>query len=600
MSYLGSATELAGRYRIGDEIGRGGHSVVYRARDLTLGVDVAVKLLVPPPATMDLARERLRREVRAVRRLAHPHIVPIHDYLTDGPWHYVVMRLVEGPDLEARVRGRGPLSVLEGKQLGISIADALALAHQEGILHRDVKPRNILLDAGGAALLTDFGSARVLAQETMTETGGLVGTPAYAAPELMQGRRADPRSDVYALGLTLYYALTGRLPEQPATHLPPAPRAEGFHPRAELPALPAWVDGVIARATVADPDDRFPTAALLRDALEAEEHQDLGFVTQGGRCLVCGEPDPTGLTLCARCGPAAAPTDQLILLDPVPGSARSERIDLLLTRFGRAKSGTSHHAVASGTQPLARVPQEVVLPALDRLASRGISARAVPVRSAWRAVPISLWAVSLAALVVGVAAGSRVHPMLLWSAPLMAGLLVIAGVRMVRTPLLEGTPIGARLPDQLERAVLVTSASLPGGTARELFSGVIRLARLLLEGESVPAEQQALVGELIPVACQAAQSLARLDAGLALLTAGAGGGAVTSPAALAARGEREQERDRLVQRILEMRAALERWVTAPTGAEPSLIGELRALTGALERDAAAWEAAQREVAGIVS
>jgi len=232
MSYLAQGTCLAGRYTIHREIGRGGHSVVYAAHDSQLDTDVAVKLLVPPPATLELARARLRREVLAVRHLTHEHIVPIYDYLTEGPWQFVVMRLVDGQDLEVRVRERGPVPADEAASLAESIASALTLAHQEGILHRDVKPRNILIEKSGKALLTDFGSARILNQGTMTETGGLVGTLAYSAPELMAGHRADARSDVYALGLTLYYALTGRLPAQGSPHLPP-----GARPRGTTPAL---------------------------------------------------------------------------------------------------------------------------------------------------------------------------------------------------------------------------------------------------------------------------------------------------------------------------------------------------------------------------
>jgi serine/threonine protein kinase len=189
-TYLAPGAVLAGRYEIGAELGRGGYSVVYRARDRRIGSDVAIKLLVPPPASAKLARERLRREVQAVRQLSHPNIVPAYDVVDDGPWSFVVMELIDGPDLAVHVRRRGRLGVEAAARLGREISGALDVAHRRGILHRDVKAQNILIMADGRARLTDFGSARLAGQETVTQTGGLVGTLDYAAPEVRAGRRA--------------------------------------------------------------------------------------------------------------------------------------------------------------------------------------------------------------------------------------------------------------------------------------------------------------------------------------------------------------------------------------------------------------------------
>src|SRR6266516_2801285 len=211
-TYLAPGVVLQDRYQIADEIGRGGFSIVYRARDRRVGADVAIKLLVPPPAAARLARERLRREVQAVRQLSHPNIVAVYDVADDGPWSFVVMELVAGPDLAVRVRQRGPLAPDAAARLGREITAALAAAHRRGVLHRDVKPQNILLGPDGRARLTDFGSARLAGQETVTQTGALVGTVEYAAPEQLAGGRGDARADEYALGVTLYYALTGELP----------------------------------------------------------------------------------------------------------------------------------------------------------------------------------------------------------------------------------------------------------------------------------------------------------------------------------------------------------------------------------------------------
>src|SRR3989475_3203360 len=239
-TYLAAGVVLAGRYEIAEEIGRGGYSVVYRARDRRVGSDVAISLLVPPPAAARLARERLRREVQAVRTLSHPNIVAIYDVIDEGPWSFVVMEYVAGLDLAVRVRQRGPLDADTAARIGGEIAAALDAAHRAGILHRDVKPQNILLAPDGRARLTDFGAAKLAGQETVTQTGGLVGTVAYAAPELLAGLRGDARADGDALGGTLYYALTGEMPPPPLSTSPL--RVEGHRPRSRRPDLPSWID----------------------------------------------------------------------------------------------------------------------------------------------------------------------------------------------------------------------------------------------------------------------------------------------------------------------------------------------------------------------
>ncbi|HEX4627170.1 MAG TPA: serine/threonine-protein kinase, partial [Gemmatimonadales bacterium] len=242
-TYLAPGVVLQDRYEVADEIGRGGFSIVYRARDRRVGADVAIKLLVPPPAAAHLARERLRREVQAVRQLSHPNIVTVYDVVDDGPWSFVVMEYVPGPDLAVRVRRGGLLDPDSAARLGSEISAALALAHRRGVLHRDVKPQNILLAPDGRARLTDFGSARLAGQETVTQTGGLVGTVDYAAPEQLAGGRGDARADEYALGVTLYYALTAELPPRLQRGGPDVGRGgEGHHPRRRRPEVPAWLD----------------------------------------------------------------------------------------------------------------------------------------------------------------------------------------------------------------------------------------------------------------------------------------------------------------------------------------------------------------------
>ncbi len=259
---------LADRFEIIRELGRGGYSVVYAARDHAVGNDVAVKVLVPPPVSAREARARLRREVQAIRALRHPNIVGVHDYLEDETVAFVVMDIVAGSDLAAVIAARGPMPHERIAEIGRALAQALAAAHRAGILHRDIKPANILLGEDGHPWLTDFGSARLDSQGTMTRTGGLVGTVGYLAPEVWEGQRPDARADIYALGLTLYQASTGDLPHRPSAHLPPTPQANGFHPARQRPDLPRWLDQIIARATTADPRHRFTTAEQLAGAFE--------------------------------------------------------------------------------------------------------------------------------------------------------------------------------------------------------------------------------------------------------------------------------------------------------------------------------------------
>ena len=173
---------LCDRWEVGRELGRGGYSVVYLARDRRLGSDVAVKLLVPPPAAAELARERMRREVQVVRSLSHANIVPVYEFMEDGPWSFIVMEYVAGPDLQVRVRQRGRLAADQAVRLGRDLAAALAAAHRRGILHRDVKPQNVLLDPDGRFRLTDFGSAKLDGQLGVTATGTVAGTPGLHGP----------------------------------------------------------------------------------------------------------------------------------------------------------------------------------------------------------------------------------------------------------------------------------------------------------------------------------------------------------------------------------------------------------------------------------
>ncbi|MEU8383519.1 serine/threonine-protein kinase [Streptosporangium sp. NPDC048865] len=207
---------LAGRYRAIAKLGAGGMGVVWRARDELLHREVAIKevRLDPnlPEAQRAEARERTLREARAAARLGHPSIVAVHDVVAQDGRPWIVMDLVDGRSLEQAVQAEGPLPPRRVAMIGLAVLDALALAHSRGIVHRDVKPANIMLDRNGGVLLTDFGIATLEGDVQLTSPDALVGSPAYMAPERLRGADDGPATDLWALAATLYTAVEGRSP----------------------------------------------------------------------------------------------------------------------------------------------------------------------------------------------------------------------------------------------------------------------------------------------------------------------------------------------------------------------------------------------------
>ncbi|MEU3890801.1 serine/threonine-protein kinase [Streptomyces sp. NPDC029041] len=208
---------VAGRYRLEARLGRGGMGVVWRATDQLLGRSVAVKEL-PYDETLSAVqarrqRDRTLREARAVAQLSHPHIIVVHDVVEDGARPYIVMELIEGGSLADRLAHQGPVDAVEAARIGIALLGALRAAHAAGVLHRDLKPDNVLLETGtDRVVLTDFGIAQVAGAPTLTENGAFVGSPEYTAPERMSGVRTGPESDLWSLGVLLCAALSGASP----------------------------------------------------------------------------------------------------------------------------------------------------------------------------------------------------------------------------------------------------------------------------------------------------------------------------------------------------------------------------------------------------
>ena len=265
------------KYEIQDEVGRGGMSIVYRAKDPRLNRPVAIKVLPPELAYDPAIRTRFTREAQTSALLAHAHIVPIYDVGEHEGIAYFVMALITGGNLGSLLAVEPRQPIHETRRLLCEIADALAYAHLRGVIHRDIKPDNILLDGeSGRATVTDFGIARAIEAGTrLTVTGMAVGTPTYMSPEQAVGdREIDGRSDIYSLGVLGYQMLTGRVPFAAGNtmalmmkHVTEPPRAI-----AELrPDVPKGMRDAIERALMKAPEDRWPTAASFRDALASGE-----------------------------------------------------------------------------------------------------------------------------------------------------------------------------------------------------------------------------------------------------------------------------------------------------------------------------------------
>jgi hypothetical protein len=269
---LGST--IAG-YTIEAVAGRGGMGVVYRARDSDLDRVVALKLIAPELADDESFRARFVREARVTAQLDHPNVIPVYDAGEDGGRLYIAMRWVEGTDLGRLIHESGPLDPKLATELVAQAASALDAAHARGLVHRDVKPGNLLLPTAARShvYLTDFGLAkRDGSSAALTTTGNWIGTPDYASPEQIEGDDLDPRADVYALGCVLFAALTGRAP---FAHVPRLRKgfAQVNEPPPTLrniaPGLPGELDHVVARALAKDPERRYRSAGELADAASA-------------------------------------------------------------------------------------------------------------------------------------------------------------------------------------------------------------------------------------------------------------------------------------------------------------------------------------------
>jgi serine/threonine-protein kinase len=259
-------------YEFESLIGKGGYGLVYRARQIGVNREVAIKMILPDYAQNDSFRQRFDQEARLIATLEHPYIVPLYDYWQDENGAFLVMRYFRGGTLRARLRQGQPLSLEEVNHLLGQAGDALATAHLAGIVHRDFKPDNLLLDERGNVYLSDFGIAKDMNLDLKLTKSGIVGSPAYLSPEQIMRQGVTPASDIYCLGITLYELLTGQHPYfgTSATGMfnkhirDPIPSV-----MTSRPALSPAVDYVIQKATAKVPSQRYRTVYELREALQA-------------------------------------------------------------------------------------------------------------------------------------------------------------------------------------------------------------------------------------------------------------------------------------------------------------------------------------------
>ncbi len=261
---------LNGRYRLTQTVGEGGMAVVYLARDLLLNREVAVKVLRDQYASDDMFLERFRREGQIAAGMTHPNIVSVYDVGNDGNLHYIVMEHIRGPNLKELIYQQGPFSVDGAVFIVGQVASALDYAHQRGLVHRDIKPQNILVDRDGNAKVVDFGIAKGLRDPGLTETGTGMGTVHYVSPEQARGLEIGPASDLYSTGVVLFEMLTKQLPfdgETPVaiamkhvTDVPPTPSTIN-------PKIPPQIDRIILKSLAKDPRDRYPSGAAFETAL---------------------------------------------------------------------------------------------------------------------------------------------------------------------------------------------------------------------------------------------------------------------------------------------------------------------------------------------
>jgi serine/threonine-protein kinase len=270
--FLNLSSALQDRFQLLNELGRGGMGIVFQAHDKQLNEQVAIKVLSPLLSKNTEALERLKREVSSARRVTHQNIIRIHDISESNGLHFVSMEYFAGTTLREIIKRDGACSLIKGAQIALQICAGVENAHKQGVVHRDLKSQNVIVNGTGDLKIIDFGLASSAHMEGMTATGLILGTPEYMAPEQVAGKKADERADIYSLGIILYEIFTGKLPFSGDSAI-----AIGFKqlrdapqpPREVKSQIPMELETIILKALQKDPDDRYASMSEMRSDLEA-------------------------------------------------------------------------------------------------------------------------------------------------------------------------------------------------------------------------------------------------------------------------------------------------------------------------------------------
>jgi serine/threonine protein kinase len=344
-------TRTLGRYEIVAELGKGAMGVVYRANDPMLSRTVAIKTVIMSNDPQEMAEyeARFTQEAKAAGGLNHPNIVTIYDIGRSGNVAFMAMEFLDGAELRALMKPGAPVPAPRAVEIAAQVAEGLAYAHQHGVVHRDVKPANIMILSSGLAKITDFGIARMRTAEVKTQTGVVLGSPRYMSPEQVAGKRAEPRSDIFSLGVILYEMLTGKpaftgedvtsVMYQILNVMPPSPSTVN-------PFVPAVLDFVVAKALAKTADDRYQDAAELARDLRESSKQVAATTTQAS-VLVSTVPlaklDTDAVQALARSLPGDRRADaEIVAVDTAPTLGLSKAFDSLeATSKLAAKTGLS-------------------------------------------------------------------------------------------------------------------------------------------------------------------------------------------------------------------------------------------------------------------
>jgi Protein kinase domain len=643
-------TTVAGRFELGHLLGSGGVAEVWRARDAVTGRQVALKQLLPQFATDRPTCRRFLREAEIVRRLDHPGIVQVREAGESDGRPYLIMDLIAGEDLRRRLDREGALSHDDSWGIALAVAEALSHAHARGVVHRDVKPQNVLL-GGDTVKLTDFGMARVESLAGMTGSSLVWGSPEYMAPELLGHGRVDPRTDLYSFGVLLFEMVSGRLPWKEGRGLGRLFGARGA--REPLPSLGQGeaLDRLVASLLSTSPDERPSSAAEVIAVLRGEPAAVA--LVRTVRCVGCGEARPEDVPRCTACGRDAtlAPragggkwrvvvtnvredADNMAALTRLVGDLTGRRNLDLKFRTGRQELYSDDEKRGSIGLPalfFANLDEASAKEIADALTGTGVRAIATPRRLEHRVARardklfIGAGVVGLPLLMAltlphhaGHAYGSRLFMFALLPAFMLGIPLAFWGAKLagllpqfrVRAPVLAGGPVASGLLADGTRA----SGEIAAPEARALFAEanlalyrLTRRAEELARPDASRSSEEALARRMVDAAPainarleSSARRLAALDAALDGESEGDTARALAALARRAAAAD-PHERPALDDARRTLEAALERRQTAETEREQLAAALCRTLAGLRDtwrRAAASTTPSERELAEI--